>query len=54
MVDERGFPDPSPGDDCDDVDILVYPCTVQKNDVFDFVSVTSQWQSASDEDWHLR
>jgi len=34
MVDERGLPDPSPSNDGNDVDILLCPCTVQKNDVF--------------------
>src|SRR5208337_2974132 len=33
MVDERGLSDPSPGDDCNDVDILVCPCTIQKSDI---------------------
>src|ERR1700732_697086 len=33
MVDYRGLPDPSPGNDCNDVDILVCPCTIQKSDV---------------------
>src|SRR5215831_9175067 len=34
MVDERGLSDAGPGNDGNDVDILVCPCTVQKNDVF--------------------
>src|ERR1700756_424115 len=34
MVNERGLPDTRPGNDGNDVDILVCPCTVQKNDVF--------------------
>src|SRR6516165_5059261 len=34
MVDERGLSDAGPGNDCNDVDILVCPGTVQKNDVF--------------------
>src|SRR5712664_168265 len=33
MVNERGLPDPSPGNDCNDVDILVCPCTIQKSDI---------------------
>jgi hypothetical protein len=34
MVNERGLADPGPGNDCNDVDILVCPCTIQKSDVF--------------------
>jgi hypothetical protein len=34
MVDERGFSDPGPGNDCNDVDILVCPCPIQKSDIF--------------------
>src|ERR1700719_3859671 len=33
MVDERRLSDPSPGHDCNDVDILVCPCTIQKSDI---------------------
>src|ERR1700758_3809836 len=33
MVDERGLSDPSPSNDCNDIDILVCPCTIQKSDV---------------------
>src|SRR5215469_9338019 len=33
MVDERGLPDPSPGNDCNDVDILVCPGIIQKSDI---------------------
>src|SRR5580700_3387293 len=33
MVNERGLTDPSPGNDCHDVDILVCPCTIQKSDI---------------------
>src|SRR5208283_3746288 len=33
MVNERGLTDPSPGNDCNDVDILVCPCTIQKSDI---------------------
>src|SRR4029077_18481072 len=32
MVDERGFSDSGPGDDCNDVDVLVCPCPIQKTD----------------------
>src|ERR1700693_419239 len=33
MVDERGFSDPGPGNDCNDVDIVVCPCTIQESDI---------------------
>ena len=33
MVDQRGFPDTTPGTDCNDVDILVCPCTIQKSEI---------------------
>ena len=33
MVDERGLPDPGPGYDGYDVDILVCPRTIQKSDI---------------------
>src|ERR1700737_2115741 len=33
MVDERRLSDPSPGNDCNDVDILVCPRTIQKSDI---------------------
>ena len=33
MVNERGLTDPSPGNDCNDVDILVCPRTIQKSEV---------------------
>src|ERR1700719_1260821 len=33
MVYERRLPDPSPGNDCNDVDIVVCPCTIQENDI---------------------
>src|SRR5271169_2836530 len=33
MVNERGLPDPSPGNNCNDVDVLVCPCTIQKSDI---------------------
>src|SRR6516165_5075742 len=33
MVDERGLSDPSPGNNCNDFDILVCPRTIQKSDI---------------------
>src|SRR5271166_4551085 len=33
MVDERRLSDPSPSNDCNDVDILVCPCTIQKSEI---------------------
>src|SRR6516164_6218390 len=33
MIDERGLSDAGPGNDCNDVDIVVCPCTIQKIDV---------------------
>src|SRR6516225_1467374 len=33
MVNERRLPDPSPGNDCNDIDILVCPRTIQKGDI---------------------
>src|SRR5271165_365056 len=33
VVNERRLSDPSPGNDCNDVDILVCPCTIQKSDI---------------------
>src|ERR1700730_9514985 len=33
MVNQRGLPDPSPGNDCNDVDILVCPCVIQESDI---------------------
>src|SRR5271166_1926976 len=33
MVDDRRLSDPSPGNDGNDVDLLVYPCTIQKSDI---------------------
>jgi hypothetical protein len=33
VVDERGLPDTRPGNDCNDIDILVCPCTIQKSDI---------------------
>src|SRR5208282_3843488 len=32
MVDQRGFSHPCPGNDCNDVDVLVCPCPVKKGD----------------------
>src|SRR6266481_9905859 len=34
MVNQCGLPDPSPGNDCNEIDILVCPCTIQKRYVF--------------------
>src|SRR5258708_7063947 len=34
MVHERGLSDTSPGNNCNDVDVLVCPGTIQKSDVF--------------------
>jgi hypothetical protein len=33
MVDYRGLPDPSPGDDGDDIYLLVCPCAIQESDI---------------------
>jgi hypothetical protein len=33
MVDERGFPDTGPGDDCNDVYLPVHPRSLQKSDI---------------------
>src|ERR1700751_2267863 len=33
MVNERGLSDTGPGDDRNDVDILVCPCTIQKSEI---------------------
>src|SRR5208282_276634 len=33
MVDQRRLPDPGPSNDCNDVDILVCPFTIQENDI---------------------
>src|SRR6202011_2840865 len=33
MVNERGLPDTGPRNDCNDVDILVCPCAIQKSDI---------------------
>src|ERR1700730_4117735 len=33
MVNERGLSDPGPGNDCNDIYILVCPCTIQKTDI---------------------
>src|SRR5215471_16947189 len=33
MVDERGLSDPGPGNDCNDVDVLVCPGTIQKSNI---------------------
>src|SRR6516162_8972358 len=34
MIKEGGFPNTTPCNDCNDVDILVRPCTIQKSDIF--------------------
>src|ERR1700730_8727151 len=33
MVNERGLPDPSPCNDCNDVDLFVCPRTIQESDI---------------------
>src|SRR5271165_2269896 len=33
MIDERGLSDPSPSNDCNDVDILLCPCTIEESDI---------------------
>src|ERR1700730_183428 len=33
MVDQRGLPDTGPGNDCNDIYILVCPCGIQKSDI---------------------
>ena len=33
MVDQCRLPDPSPGNDCDDVGLLVCPRTIQESDI---------------------
>ena len=33
MVNQRRLPDSSPGNDCNDVDILVCPCVIQESDI---------------------
>src|SRR5215469_17152816 len=33
MIDERGLPDPSPGNDCNDIYILVCPRLIQEGDI---------------------
>jgi hypothetical protein len=33
MVNQSGLPDAGPCNDCNDVDILVCPCTIQKSDI---------------------
>src|SRR6516164_5483784 len=34
MVDQCGLPESCPGNDCNDVHLLVCPCTIQKSDIF--------------------
>jgi hypothetical protein len=33
MVDERGLPDASPGNDCNDIYLLVCPRIIQESDI---------------------
>src|SRR5580704_2333972 len=33
MVNERRLSDPSPGNDCDDIDMLVCPCIIQETEI---------------------
>src|SRR5215471_21801917 len=33
IVNQRGLSDPSPSNDCNDVDILICPCTIQESDI---------------------
>ena len=33
MVDERRLPDTSPGNYCNDIQILVCPCTIQESNI---------------------
>jgi hypothetical protein len=33
MIHQRGLPDTGPGNDCNDVDILVCPCAIQESDI---------------------
>ena len=33
MVDQRGLPDTRPGNDCNDIYILVCPCGIQESDI---------------------
>src|SRR4029077_7922230 len=42
MVNERGLSDTGPGNDCNDVDIPVFPCTIQKRHIlFSTKTITS-------------
>ena len=42
MVDQRRFSDPRPGNDCDDVDILICPYIIQQSDIlFSTKNITS-------------
>src|SRR5215472_6295769 len=34
MVDQCGLPDASPGNNCDDIDPPVCPCSIQEGDIF--------------------
>src|SRR5258707_15711717 len=33
MVDQRGLPDTSPGNDCDDIYMLACPCIIQESEI---------------------
>src|ERR1700733_13418900 len=33
MIDQRGFPDTTPGNNCNDVDILACPCVIQESEI---------------------
>src|SRR5215469_8057404 len=33
MVNQRGLSDPGPSNDCNDVGILICPCTIQESDI---------------------
>jgi hypothetical protein len=33
MVDQRGLPDTGPGNDCNDIDMLVCPCIIEESDI---------------------
>jgi hypothetical protein len=33
MVDQRRFSDSAPGNNCDNIDLLIWPCIVQESDV---------------------
>src|ERR1700731_2887983 len=41
MVDNRGLPDTSPGNNCNDIYILVCPCIIEKSDILLSTKTTS-------------